>query len=57
MTARHKLNVAYVAGALIVAGFLGAATQSPVVFVVALTALVALALISGDIRTEAWPRS
>lgn len=48
--ARHKLNSAYVAGALILAGALGLLTRSPTVFVLTAGALMAASVHSGDIR-------
>lgn len=50
MSARKKLNQAYVNGALIIAAIVGLATQSWTVFVSATTFLVLAALYAGDIR-------
>ena len=50
MTARHKLNVAFVNGALIVAGVVGLAFQSWLVFLVVAVVLVVGALYTGDVR-------
>ena len=50
--ARHKLNSAHVAGALILAGALGLLTRSPTVFVLAAGVLIAASIHSGDIRLD-----
>jgi hypothetical protein len=50
MSARRKLNGAYLAGALVVAWLVGLATGSATVFAVALAALVGVGLVAGDIR-------
>ncbi len=48
--ARHKLNAAYIAGAMILAGALGLLTRSPMVFVLTAGALIAASVHCGDIR-------
>jgi len=48
--ARHKLNAAHIHGAMIVAGLLAALTGSWSVFLFVVLALMATAVISGDIR-------
>lgn len=48
--ARHKLNVAFVNGALIVAALAGLVFQSWVVFAVVAVVLVGAAIYCGDIR-------
>ena len=50
MSARHKLNQAYVHGALVFAAVIGAVCGSWVVFWVTAAILVGLSLHSGDIR-------
>lgn len=50
MSARHKLNVAYLNGALVVAFVIGAVCESLAVFLVALVVLVGCGLHAGDIR-------
>ena len=53
MSARQKLNAAYIQGGLIVAAFVGALVQSWVVFAIAAAVLIGLSLLGGEIR----PRS
>ena len=50
--ARHKLNSANFNGALIGATLLGLLLQSPLVFLIALAALVASAFVGGGIRPQ-----
>ena len=50
MSARKKLNLAYVNGAVLIAGLLVIFTGNPTVFVVALGVLLAAAIHSGGIR-------
>lgn len=50
MSAKRKLNVAYSSGSLLIAGLLGCAADSFIVFLVALAALVAGAFYLGEIR-------
>ena len=50
MGAREKLNSAYTMGSLIVAGLLGWATGSWIIFIIAAAVLLGLGLNSGDIR-------
>jgi hypothetical protein len=52
MSARKKLNTAYVTGSLVVAGFIGLMTQSLAVFVIVLAVLVALHFYEGNIRID-----
>ena len=49
-TAKHKLNGAYVMGAVLIAGLIGGAFGSWLVFVVALGVLVAINIHDGSIR-------
>jgi len=53
MSARHKLNTAYFQGTAVIAGVIGLATGSWMVFFLALAVLVAGCIHGGDIR----PRS
>ena len=50
MSARNKLNLAYVNGAVLAAGLLVVFTGNPTVFVVALGVLLAGAVHAGHIR-------
>jgi hypothetical protein len=50
MSARHKLNASYGAGALILAAFIGLAAQSWTVFIVAAVVTLGLSVAGGDIR-------
>jgi hypothetical protein len=50
MGAKKKLNAASFLGALLVAGLIGGATDSLLVFLMALAALLAAGLHAGDIR-------
>ena len=52
MGARRKLNSAYFAGSLAVAGLIGWFTLSWLIFLVALVALVAINVNNGDIRLD-----
>ena len=52
MGARQKLNSAHVNGALLMAGLVGLLLQSPIVFLIALAALVASAFMGGGIRPQ-----
>jgi hypothetical protein len=52
MNARGKLNVAFVNGAVIVAVVLGLATNSFIVFLVALAVLLVSQFASGGIRYQ-----
>src|SRR5262245_14716028 len=56
MSAKHKLNAANFVGALVVAGVIGGACQSWLVFVVALAGLLVASVIAGD-RCPACPHS
>jgi hypothetical protein len=51
-TARHKLNSAYVAGSLVIAGAVGLLTRSPTLFLLTAGTLLALSVHSGDIRLK-----
>jgi len=53
MGARNKLNEAYAAGALIVAGVIGLAAQSWAVFAIAAVITLGLSVVGGGIR---WKR-
>jgi hypothetical protein len=50
MSARRKLNGAYAAGALVVAGLPGLLTGSGAVFLVSLAGLLVADLVAGNIR-------
>ncbi len=50
LSARHKLNVAFVNGALIVAGVVGMAFRSWLVFLIVAVVLVVGAIYAGDVR-------
>lgn len=50
MSAKHKLNAANFCAALLVAGLFGSITQSLLVFLIALAALLVAAFVAGDIR-------
>lgn len=56
MSARHKLNQANVNGTLVIAGVVGAATESWTLFVILVAILVALSVHSGDIRLSSRRR-
>jgi hypothetical protein len=49
-TARHKLNGAYLLGALLIAGLVGAMFESWTVFMIAAGVLIATNLHDGNIR-------
>lgn len=50
MSAKHKLNSAHFNGSLVIAGIAGLVTESFMVFVIALAALLATSLHSERIR-------
>jgi hypothetical protein len=50
MSARQKLNQSYVNGALLIAGVIGACTESWTAFMVFAAVFVALSCHAGDIR-------
>lgn len=50
MSAKHKLNSAYILGALSIAGLLFALTQSWDVFLIAAASLLVTSYASGEIR-------
>jgi len=50
MSARQKLNTAYIQGGLIVATVIGALAQSWVVFTITAAVLMGLSLLGGEIR-------
>jgi hypothetical protein len=50
MGAKQKLNSAHLWGALVIAGLVGLVTQSWTVFLVALTGVIVVDVIAGDIR-------
>ncbi len=56
MTARHKLNQSYVNGALLLAGVIGASSQSWTLFLLLTAVFVVLSLHSGDIRVSSSGR-
>lgn len=55
-SARHKLNAAYIHGSLLIAGLIGAATESWNVFVLAASILTATSVLSGEIRLKQQTR-
>ena len=52
MSARTKLNAAYVLGSVVIAALVGVLFQSRTVFVLAVTVMIALCLINGTIRPQ-----
>ena len=50
-TAKQKLNGAYITGSFIVSGLAGMATDSPVVFVIALIVMLFSGYHDGSLRT------
>jgi hypothetical protein len=52
MNARHKLNLAYVNGALVIGGVVGMVTESWTLFWLSLVVVVIIHLGSGAIRPE-----
>jgi hypothetical protein len=56
MSARTKLNGAYLAGSLAIAGTLGLLTGSGIVFLVSLGCLLVIDLVSGNIRPSGRSR-
>ncbi|TWT59627.1 hypothetical protein [Rubinisphaera italica] len=50
MSARHKLNAAYLHGSLVIAGIIGAASQSYLVFGITFAVLLIGNIQCGDIR-------
>jgi len=50
MNARRKLNIASINGALLIGAALGAVTKSWTVFLLAVAAIVASGIYSGEIR-------
>jgi hypothetical protein len=50
MSARQKLNAAFVRGGLLLAAAVGALARSWTVFALAATALIVLGLLGGDLR-------
>ena len=50
LTAKHRLNVAFVYGALLMASFIGAMAESWFVFLTAAAALIAMNIHDGSIR-------
>ena len=52
MNARTKLNTAYFYGSILLASMLGAATESGVVFFLALTVLVGSSIYNHEIRLK-----
>ena len=55
-TAREKLNVAFINGAILIALSIGAASGSVLVGISAFAVLFALSMYSGDIRLKAGRR-
>jgi len=52
VSARHKLNIAYINGAVIIGGIAGLVFNSFTVFVATTIAMVVFALHDGNIRTR-----
>ena len=50
MSARHKLNQSYVNGALLIAGVIGACTESWTVFIALTAIFIGLSIHAGEIR-------
>ena len=51
-SARHKLNAAYIHGSLLIAGLIGATTESWNVFILTASVLTATSVLSGEIRLK-----
>lgn len=56
MSARHKLNQSYVNGALLLAGVIGACTESWTVFIALTAIFIGLSIHAGEIRPVSTPR-
>ena len=56
MSARQKLNGAYLTGSLMMAGLVGLVTGSWMVFGVAFGTMAAIDLATGNIRPNRWGR-
>ena len=56
MSARHKLNSAYLAGSLVIAGAAGALTKSWIVFFIVAAVLIAFSVHDGGIRLKVRSR-
>ena len=50
MTAKTKLNEAYLLGSLILAGIIGLLAQSVFIFIIAASVIIAVEIISSSIR-------
>lgn len=55
MSARQKLNQAYINGVLLIAGLIAACAESLTVFVTLTVIFIALAIHAGEIRTSPRP--
>lgn len=55
MNARHKLNIAYFQGALLLAAAIGIVAESWIVFLAMLAFFIAVSLYVGDIRLTRRP--
>ncbi len=56
MSARHKLNQSYVNGALLIAGVIGACTESWTVFIALTAIFIGLSIHAGEIRPASTRR-
>jgi hypothetical protein len=56
MGARHKINKVALQGAMIVGALVGLATDSAWIGFLAISGLIALCLVAGDIRLDRTPR-
>ena len=56
MSARHKLNQSYVNGALLIAGVIGACTESWTVFIALTVIFIGLSIHAGEIRPASTHR-
>jgi uncharacterized membrane protein len=56
MSARHKLNSAYINAALVVAGLAGIAANSWMIFTLAAAGLIAKGVLGDEIRMNSRPR-
>jgi len=52
VTAKTKLNEAYLFGSLILAGIIGLLAQSFFIFIIAASVIIAVEIISGSIRLD-----
>ena len=52
MTARKKLNVAFINGSVLLAGLIGYVCQSWIAFALALVLLLGMSIYAGDVRLK-----